>query len=830
MLPPTQETDEQDPTPAAREPKPSADSGTWFPASVFAPFSKWIPRIASSRWLSHRWVRITGCAIGIPLLLAVVSGTVLYVRYSRLIDVRLRDGPFRDAVNIYAAPFALSPGDPLTPGELAAELESAGFVAKEAADSNSQAQSNTGTYRVAGTQVEIFPSGKAGSSITVFITGNQVARIVSNGNPSQGSRSGGKELGEFVPGAPLITTLSTADKKSKERKNEERLLVNFAGIPPVLVHAIVSAEDKHFFNHHGLDLPRIVRAAYVDVRDRRKEQGASTLTMQLVRGLWLEPDKLWMRKFAEALMTIHLEREWSKEKIFEAYVNQVYLGRQAAYSIHGFGQASRLFFGKDLRDITLPEAALLAGLVQRPSYLNPFRYPERAKERRDLVLAMMLDNNYITSPEYIASAGEPVQVAANSLSAARAPYFLDLVNDELQERQTDDDSVRSVHSTIDLNLQQAAEDAVAAGMQEVDKLLAKRTGPRAEAALIALDPHTGEIKALVGGRDYARSQLNRILAKRPPGSVFKPFVYAAALNTAISGGETVFTPATTVDDTPTAFWFNGKPYQPGNFRGEVFGMLTLRQALAKSDNVAAVHVAQAVGYDAVVKMARRAGLNSDIKATPAVALGAYQVTPLEMAGAYTVFANGGLFVKPSVIASFHSSDGAELPIDNSQKHQALDPRVTWLMVSLLQEVIRSGTAAGVRSRGFTLPAAGKTGTAHDGWFAGFTSQLLCIVWVGFDDYRELNLEGARSALPIWTEFMKRAARIGPYRNAREFPMPAGIERAAICLGSGKLAGPQCTDTRNEYFIAGSEPEKCGLHQPAPATPVDDLLTSSAAAQ
>ena len=827
MLPPTQETDEQDPTPAAREPKPSADSGTWFPASVFAPFSKWIRRIASSRWLSHRWVRITGCAIGIPLLLAVVSGTVAYVRYSRLIDARLRDGPFRGSVNIYAAPLVLSPGDTLTPVALAAELESAGFVAKKAATGKSRAQSNAGTYRVAGTKVEIFPAGPAGSSITVFIAGNQVARIVSQESPSDG-----KEIGEFVPGSALITTLSATDKnpKNKERKNEESLPVNFAGIPSGLVHAIVSAEDKHFFNHHGLDLPRIVRAAYVDVRDRRKEQGASTLTMQLVRGLWLEPDKLWMRKFAEALMTIHLEREWSKEKIFEAYVNQVYLGRQAAYSIHGFGQASRLFFGKDLRDITLPEAALLAGLVQRPSYLNPFRYPGRAKERRDLVLAMMLDNNYITPSEFTAAVGEPVQVAANSLSAARAPYFLDLVNDELQEHQTEENSVRSVHGTIDLNLQQAAEDAVAAGMQEVDKLLAKRAGPKAEAALIALDPHTGEIKALVGGRDYGRSQLNRILAKRPPGSVFKPFVYAAALNTAVSGGKTKFTPVTTVDDTPTAFWFNGKPYQPGNFRGEVFGMLTLRQALAKSDNVAAVHVAQAVGYDEVVKMARRAGLNSDIKATPAVALGAYQVTPLEMAGAYTVFANGGLFVKPSVISSFRSSDGAELPIDTSQKHQALDPRVAWLMVSLLQEVIRTGTAAGVRSRGFTLPAAGKTGTSHDGWFAGFTSQLLCIVWVGYDDYRDLNLEGARSALPIWTEFMKRAARMGSYRNGREFPKPEGIEQAAICLGSGKLAGPQCTDTQKEYFIAGSEPEKCDLHQPAPVIPVDDPLISSAAAQ
>jgi len=581
------------------------------------------------------------------------------------------------------------------------------------------------------------------------------------------------------------------------------------------VHAIVSAEDKRFFRHSGLDMRRILKAAYVDVKEHRKEQGASTLTMQLVRGLWLEPDKLWMRKVAEAMMTVHLEQEWSKEKIFETYVNQVYLGRQAAYSVHGFGEAARLFFDKPLREISLPEAALLAGLVQRPSYFNPFRYPDRAKDRRDLVLRLMQENKYITPQQFDAAVNTPIRLASQSSSGSRAPYFLDLVNTEIQNHDADEESIRNVYTTIDLNLQRAAEEAVNIGMQEVDKLLAKRKGGdgvHAEAALIALDPHNGQIKALVGGRDYARSQLNRVLAMRPPGSVFKPFVYAAALNTALSGGETVYTPATTVDDAPTSFFFNGKSYQPGNFRGEEFGTLTLRQALAHSDNVAAVKVAQGVGFGAVVQMARRAGLNKNIAATPAVALGAYDVTPLEMAGAYTVFANGGTWVQPQAIASYRDANGAVLPSAAPSTRAALDPRVNWLMVSMLEEVMRSGTAAGVRSRGFTLPAAGKTGTAHDGWFAGFTSQLLCVVYVGFDDYRELNLEGAKSALPVWTEFMKRASHLGAYRDAKEFPMPQGIHSAQICTESGMLATDQCPDTRSEYFISGSEPAKCNMHQ------------------
>jgi penicillin-binding protein 1B len=553
------------------------------------------------------------------------------------------------------------------------------------------------------------------------------------------------------------------------------------------------------------------------MREHRKEQGASTLTMQLVRGLWLQPEKRWRRKVAEAMMTVHLERKWSKEQIFTAYANLVFLGRQAAYSIHGFAEASQLFFGKDPRQLNLPEAALLAGMVQRPSYFNPYRNPEHAKERRNVVLGLMRDNKYITAPEYRDAIDTPLAVvgAAEHNDPLGAPYFLDLVSDELQSIDQAEDGAKNVYTTIDLNLQRAAGEAIESGMNEVDKLLAKRYskgGPKAEAALIALDPHTGEIKAMVGGRDYARSQLNRIFAKRPPGSVFKPFVYAAAMNTGVEGGAHVLTQASTVDDAPTTFTFNHQAYQPANFHNEVFGILTLRQALAKSDNVAAVKVAQEVGFPAVVAVAQRAGLNGDIKPTPAVALGSYAVTPFEMAGAYTAFANGGMWMKPQMVSRVGNADGETIHNERSETHRAMDPRVAYLMTSMLQEVMRSGTAAGVRGRGFILPAAGKTGTSHDGWFAGYTSQLLCVVWVGFDDYRELDLEGAKSALPIWTEFMKRAARFGAYRTAREFPQPSGLESAKICTESGKLAGDLCTKTMTDVFISGTAPkDQCDMH-------------------
>ncbi len=311
----------------------------------------------------RRWVWICGAAAAVPLLLFLG----LYGYYARAIDQRLQGGPFADSVNVYAAPLSLSVGDEASAADLGAELRSAGY--RETATGSEL------SYKVRGdSALEIVPAGGRGSRTRVFLANRRITRIEDNG----------KDLREFNVAAPLITTLS--------RKKEERLLVRFDAIPPVLVHAILSAEDKRFFHHDGVDLPRIAKAAFVDMKEGRKEQGASTLTMQLVRGLWLGRDKQWKRKLAEVMMTIHLEREWSKEKIFETYVNQVYLGRQADYSMHGFGEGARLFFGKELKDITLPEAALLAGMVQRPSHLNPFRFPERAKERRDVVLAMMRSN------------------------------------------------------------------------------------------------------------------------------------------------------------------------------------------------------------------------------------------------------------------------------------------------------------------------------------------------------------------------------------------------------------------------------------------------------
>ena len=558
----------------------------------------------------------------------------------------------------------------------------------------------------------------------------------------------------------------------------------------MLVQAVTSAEDKRFFQHAGFDPIRIVKAAYIDLKEGRNAQGASTLSQQLARMFWLDTGKRWTRKLAEMIITLQLEQKLSKEVIFEDYANDIYLGWRGSFRIHGFGEAAEAYLGKDLSQITLPEAAELAGMIQRPALYDPFHHPDRLRERRNVVLGLMRQNGFIDEHDYALAAQAPLTVAKSTAQSVEAPYFVDMVNDTLLARFQDTDfqsNAFRIYTTLDMHLQRAAAEAIRIGMQNVDEQIRRQrrfrgqTPPEAQVALVAIDPHTGEVKALAGGRNYGMSQLNHVLAKRQPGSIFKPFVYAAALDTAVDGSPRVFTASTIVLDEPTIFWFDEKSYTPANFKNEYYGTVTLREALAHSLNNATVKLAEMVGYDKVVEMANRAGMNYKIQPTPAVALGSYEITPMEAVGAYTVFSNQGDYIKPNFISLVRSQDGKVVYRNQLEHKQVLDPRVAYLMTNLMEEVLRSGTAAGVRARGFTVPAAGKTGTSHDGWFAGYTSELLCVVWVGFDDNKELDLQGADSAAPIWTEFMKRALEYREYRDAKPFQAPDGIVSIDIDL-------------------------------------------------
>jgi penicillin-binding protein 1B len=795
-------------------------------------------RVPQGAGLARFFLGPVGRLLVIGFALFVILGlgtfTYFYAKYSRLIDEKLRVGPFANTAKIFAAPESVAVGEIATPAGIAAELRRSGY--------NESRGNPIGYYLLQPNSIEVFPGPESyfdQEAGVVKFAGGRISQIVSLQDNTARS--------QYQLEPQLVTNVAGPNR-------EKRRMVRFADIPPVLVEAVTSAEDKRFFQHAGFDPIRIVKAAYIDLKEGRNAQGASTLSQQLARMFWLDTGKRWTRKLAEMIITLQLEQKLSKEVIFEDYANDIYLGWRGSFRIHGFGEAAEAYLGKDLSQITLPEAAELAGMIQRPALYDPFHHPDRLRERRNVVLGLMRQNGFVNERDYTLACDAPLTVAKTSAQSVEAPYFVDMVNDTLLARFQDTDfqsNAFRIYTTLDMHLQRAAAEAIRIGMQNVDEQIRHQrrfrgqTPPEAQVALVAIDPHTGEVKALAGGRNYGVSQLNHVLAQRQPGSIFKPFVYATALETAVNGSSRVFTASTTVDDQPTIFWFDEKSYTPANFKNEYYGTVTLREALAHSLNNATVKLAEMVGYDKVVEMANRAGMNYKIQPTPAVALGSYEITPLEAVGAYTMFANQGDYIKPNFISLVRSQDGKVVYRNQIEHKQALDPRVAYLMTDLMEEVLRSGTAAGVRARGFTAPAAGKTGTSdHDGWFAGYTSELLCVVWVGFDDNRELDIQGADSAAPIWTEFMKRALDYREYRDAKPFQAPDGIVSIDIDPQSGMPATPYCPVKRPEVYIVGTQPVgACPLHgggrpgvtnvagweSPSPAKPASSADDSTRAA-
>ncbi len=760
-----------------------------------------VPRKASLvRFVLNPWGKAFLLSFVMTATIALSVFTYYYTKYARITEEKLRVGPFANTSLLYAAPRPVMLGDEAQTSEIAGYLERCGYT-----ESN---HNRLGWYHVRPDAVEINPGPDAYDSegAVIKIQHGRVDKIISLRDQT--------ERTQFFLEPELITNLF-------DRSREKRRIVHYSDIPAVMVHAVLSAEDKHFFQHSGFDPVGIIRAAWKDVTEHRLE-GASTIMEQLARTLWLGTERGWRRKVPETLITLHLEQKLTKEKIFEYYANSIDEGHEGSFSIRGFGQASEVYLGKDLSKVTLPDAALLAGLIQAPSGRNPFRHPDRAKARRNVVLKSMRENEYITEKEYEEAAASPLKVTREETESSDAPYFVDLVNDDLQGRFQDRDFQTNsyrVYTTLDMNLQRDAVEAVRAGIQETDAQWRRRSKkygtdemPLAQVALVALDAKTGEVKALVGGRSYGVSQLDHAMAKRQPGSSFKPFVYTAALGAALNEGGQVITPATLVEDEPTTFWFDEKPYEPANFKDEYKGTIPLWYALAHSLNVPAVKVAEMVGYDKVAQTARAAGLNIDIKPTPSIALGAYEVTPLEIAGAYTIFANSGELVKSSFLKNIRDQQGNSIFESQPVRRQAIDPRVAYLVENMLEEVLRSGTGAGVHAKGFNLPAAGKTGTSRDGWFAGFTSKLICVVWVGFDDNRDFKLEGAHSALPIWAEFMKHAHQHREYRGVHSFEAPEGIITVDIDADNGLLATGNCPKIRSQPFISGTQPvDVCRIH-------------------
>ena len=503
----------------------------------------------------------------LPLVCLLGLFLYLYIRIAGLTERRLAEGPFSASTDILTAPRTLSAGEPIAAAEVVQNLQRSGYTRTH--------DNPAGWFEEHPGAIKIFPGANStgGGPVKLEFANGRISAIVSLVDH--------KPREEYRLDPQLMATLS--------QTRERRRLVRFADIPASLVHAVISVEDKHFFHHGGFDLARMLKAAYIDVKDGHKREGASTLTMQLARSLWLDRAKRWRRKVEEMFITMHLEHKLTKQQIFEYYANQIYLGQRNTFSINGFGEGARVFFGKDLSQIDNAEAALLAGLARRPAYYNPFQYPERARDRRNLVLSLTRHNGYLSEAEYRDAAASPVRITPESAGESASSYFMALLNGELRAKfGADSGRNRLVYSTLDPDLQHAAEASVRTGMENVDRQLRKRGRAadippgQPQVALVALDPRTGEIKALIGGRDYAASQLNHVLALRQPGSVFKPFVYAAAMATAVEGGSRIFTPASLVHDEATTFYAGAHAYQPRSFHGDFMGEITLRTALAHS--------------------------------------------------------------------------------------------------------------------------------------------------------------------------------------------------------------------------------------------------------
>ena len=729
------------------------------------------------------------------LLFASIFG-YFYFKYQKVVDDRLAAGPlFANVAQIYAGSKEVRTGQKLAASSLAQELRSAGY------NSNPQ----LGTYQLSGDTIQIKPGAQSFHSTdgaTITTTDGVVASIIAdNGAPLQGYK--------LEP--QLITALSTGKARSKRR------LVKYSDIPPHMVQAVTAIEDRRFFEHGGINYARLVKCAFTDILSGHKACGGSTLTQQLAKNIFLSSEKSYKRKMIELLITFQLEARFNKQQLFEMYANEMNLGHQGSFEINGVGEAAETFFGKDLSQLDLAQTATLAALFQNPSYRNPYRHPDRAIERRNLVLDSMVETGAITASQAEHAKAEPLHLAPPNIQAGEAPYFVDLVHDQLVQRIGEQDLGNQnlrIYTSLDPELQRSAAEAVEAGMKNVDELIRKRhkkddtniTYP--QVALVALDPHTGQILALVGGRNYGASQLDHAIAERPTGSIFKPFVYATAYNTSLNGtdldGEGVFTALTRLNNDPQDFGTGGQSYTPGNFEhGEYPGMVTAVQAIAHSLNIATIALAQKVGYENVAALARSAGI-VNARGTPSVAIGTYNATPIDMAGAYTVFANNGVHLKPWMLASVRNTNGDIVADYAPEARQVLDPRTAFLTQSLMENVMTFGTGAAARAHGFTAPAAGKTGTSHDVWFAGYSSNLLCIIWVGNDDYTDISrglsrpLQGADAAAPIWAEFMNRAIKLPQYSDVKSFSPPEGVSVIRIDKETYLPADASCP---NDYYMA-----------------------------
>jgi 1A family penicillin-binding protein len=739
-------------------------------------------------------------------LLIVLIGSLCSYGVYLYATLSLPRGEDRQSLRIFSTSFPLAPAAPIEKARLQERLTHLGYRPV------SRKVQAPGEYRFLSSSVDLYlrdflyPDGLIrGRPLRLILEDNHIARILTL--PEE------QDAGPVALEPQLIGGLL-------ETSRQVRDWIPLMAIPPQMIDAVLSIEDHRFYEHLGIDPRGILRAAFQNLKGGTVVQGGSTITQQLAKNLYYTQQRTYIRKLKEAFAALILEIKYSKQDILESYLNEIYLGQSGSIAVYGIGQAAQYYFGKSLSQLSVPEAALLAGMIKGPNTYAPVRDPKRAKHRRDLVLLRMKQEGRLTDKQYQAAVNSPIRVMTLQHGVTDAPYFLDYVLSQIDDSSESAQTGLRLFTSLDLEMQRMAEEAVSAGLSrlEAKHRFLKKTADHLQGALVAIDPRSGAILAMVGGRDYRMSQFNHaVQAKRQAGSLFKPFVYLTAFEQSLVAKDGSVTPATLVDDSPISFPEGASSWAPQNYDRQFHGHISVRTALEQSLNVPAVRIAQSIGIPNIIRTLRSVGISGPLDEHLSLALGSSEVSLLEITSAFGALAQAGQYVSPSGMTSLveqvSEQAGRQIRQQSTETTQVFSPQSAYLMTSILQGVVQRGTGAPAQRMGLTAKIAGKTGTTddhRDAWFVGYTPDLVVGVWVGFDGGATLKLTGAQAALPIWVDFFRKAVPVLPI----DFPIPPGIVTRTIDPHTAQLATTACPDSFEESFMEGTEPTIfCEIHDP-----------------